>query len=73
MKLAYVRYMKHLTELGIAVQGATGMLAGEHVPAGGIWLTKFLHTPSLRIAGGSDQVQANIIAERVLGLPRDAR
>jgi alkylation response protein AidB-like acyl-CoA dehydrogenase len=73
MKLAYVRYMKHLTELGITVQGATGMLAGEHVPARGIWLTKFLHAPSLRIAGGSDQVQANIIAERVLGLPRDAR
>jgi alkylation response protein AidB-like acyl-CoA dehydrogenase len=73
MKLAYVRYMKHLTELGIRVQGAGGMLAGDLVPSGGVWLTKFLHTPSLRIAGGSDQVQANIIGERVLGLPRDVR
>jgi acyl-CoA dehydrogenase len=73
MKLAYVRYMKQLTELGVSVQGATGMLAGDQVPAGGVWLTKFLHTPSLRIAGGSDQVQANIVGERVLGLPRDAR
>ena len=73
MKLAYVRYMKQLTELGIHVQGPTGMLAGDQVPAGGVWLTKFLHTPSLRIAGGSDQVQANIVAERVLGLPRDPR
>jgi alkylation response protein AidB-like acyl-CoA dehydrogenase len=73
MKLAYVRYMKHLTELGVSVQGATGMLAGDQVPADGVWLTKFLHTPSLRIAGGSDQVQANIVAERVLGLPGDVR
>jgi alkylation response protein AidB-like acyl-CoA dehydrogenase len=73
MKLAYARYMKHLTELGIEVQGAAGMLAGERLPDAGVWLTKFLHTPSLRIAGGSDQIQANIIAERVLGLPSESR
>ena len=33
-----------------------------------MWTTKFLHSPSLRIAGGSDQIQGNIIGERVLGL-----
>ena len=38
-----------------------------------MWTTKFLHSPSLRIAGGSDQVQGNIIGERVLGLPAEAR
>ena len=29
--------------------------------------------PGLRIAGGTDEVMANIIAERVLGLPQDVR
>ena len=38
-----------------------------------MWTTKFLHAPSLRIAGGSDQVQGNIIGERVLGLPAEPR
>ena len=73
MKLAYARFMQQMTTTAIHVQGATGMLAGEHLPAGGVWTTKFLHAPSLRIAGGSDQVQANIVGERVLGLPPEVR
>jgi alkylation response protein AidB-like acyl-CoA dehydrogenase len=73
MKLAYARFMQQMTTAAMHVQGATGMLAGPHLPAGGVWTTKFLHSPSLRIAGGSDQVQANIIGERVLGLPVEAR
>jgi len=73
MKLAYARFMQQMTTAAIQLQGATGMLAGAHLPAGGVWTTKFLHAPSLRIAGGSDQVQATIIGERVLGLPAEAR
>ena len=73
MKLAYARFMQQMTTAAIHVQGATGMLAGDELPNGGVWTTKFLHAPSLRIAGGSDQVQANIIGERVLGLPSEAR
>jgi len=73
MKLAYARFMQQMTTAAIQVQGATGMLDGPELPAGGVWTTKFLHAPSLRIAGGSDQVQANIIGERVLGLPSEPR
>jgi acyl-CoA dehydrogenase len=71
MKLAYARFMQQMTSAAMHVQGATAMLADEHLPRGGVWTTKFLHAPSLRIAGGSDQVQANIVGERVLGLPRE--
>ena len=73
MKLVYARFMQQMTNAAIQVQGATAMLAGDDLPRGGVWTTKFLHSPSLRIAGGSDQIQGNIIGERVLGLPAEAR
>jgi acyl-CoA dehydrogenase len=37
------------------------------------WQERYLAIPGLRIAGGTDEVLRNIIAERVLGLPPDAR
>ena len=74
MKLAYARFMQQMTAAAIQVQGATAMLSDpDLLPRGGVWTTKFLHSPSLRIAGGSDQIQGNIIGERVLGLPAEAR
>ena len=73
MKLAFARYMKALTEAAIHAQGPAGLLGGDDVADDGMWLRRFLHSPSLRIAGGSDQVQANIMGERVLGLPSEPR
>jgi alkylation response protein AidB-like acyl-CoA dehydrogenase len=37
------------------------------------WATHVLGAPGYRIAGGSDEIQRNIIAERVLGLPAEPR
>lgn len=55
--------------------GAHGMLA--HIgPFGGPpdeWASGFLFSPALTIGGGTAEVQRNILAERVLGLPRDPR
>lgn len=71
MKLAYGRYMKHLTETALAIQGAAGQAGTGNGTS--MWLRRFVHSPSLRIAGGSDQVQANIVGERALGLPPEPR
>jgi alkylation response protein AidB-like acyl-CoA dehydrogenase len=73
MKLAFGRAMKHLTETAIDLQGPAGLLGRADAADGGTWMRRFLWAPSLRIAGGSDQVQANIVAERVLGLPSEPR
>jgi alkylation response protein AidB-like acyl-CoA dehydrogenase len=73
MKLAFARYMKALSEAAVDTQGAHGLLGGDDVVDDGMWLRRFLHSPSLRIAGGSDQVQATIMGERVLGLPPEPR
>ena len=37
------------------------------------WTEHVLGAPGYRIAGGTDEIQRNILAERVLGLPREPR
>jgi alkylation response protein AidB-like acyl-CoA dehydrogenase len=60
-------------ELALAVQGAAGMLVDGDAPDGGRWQQSFLSAPSIRIAGGSDEIQRNVMGERVLGLPAEPR
>jgi alkylation response protein AidB-like acyl-CoA dehydrogenase len=65
--------LKRNTELALAIEGAAGMLAGPDAPVAGAWQQSFLGAPAIRIAGGSDEIQRNVMAERVLGLPGEPR
>ncbi len=58
-------------DTGTAILGAHGMLNGAESASGGVLQKYALTIPSARIAGGSDEIQRNIIGERVLGLPKD--
>ena len=56
---------------GLGAMGPHGMLWGDDAPTGGQFHAFSMFTPALSIAGGTDEVQRNIIGERVLGLPRE--
>lgn len=67
MKLAMARVLTRAGELGLRLAGPDA-LRGQ-----GPWQQRFLTSPSMHIAGGTDEIQKNVVAERVLGLPREPR
>ncbi|WP_028644395.1 acyl-CoA dehydrogenase family protein [Nocardioides sp. URHA0020] len=73
-KLVWANWHKRLGQVAMDVLGPAGLTAA----AGGRyeldrWQRLFLFSLADTIYGGSDEVQRNILAERVLGLPREAR
>ncbi|MBA3282907.1 MAG: acyl-CoA dehydrogenase family protein [Acidimicrobiia bacterium] len=71
MKLFAAEYLRLLGNASLALLGPEATLLSPDAPAGQDWQQRFLYAPAIRIAGGSNEVQRNIIAERVLGLPRE--
>jgi alkylation response protein AidB-like acyl-CoA dehydrogenase len=73
-KLVGAVLLQEMASYGIELEGMAGGLIDEsHAPQQGAWQERYLGIPGLRIAGGTDEVLRNIIAERVLGLPSEAR
>jgi alkylation response protein AidB-like acyl-CoA dehydrogenase len=55
------------------LSGADSMLTGDDSPLEGVIAEILVSTPATSIAGGTDEIQKNIISERVLKLPKETR
>jgi alkylation response protein AidB-like acyl-CoA dehydrogenase len=73
LKLAASRRQELDGNLVVALQQSLGLLYGDDAVNRGYWQNMFLSQWSSRIGGGTEQVQRNVIGERVLGLPSDVR
>jgi acyl-CoA dehydrogenase len=67
LKLRGSRTFREYTNLAERILGADALTATEP------WHRLFLTAPSLSIRGGTDEIQRNIVGERVLGLPEEPR
>ncbi|UGT45879.1 acyl-CoA dehydrogenase family protein [Nocardia yamanashiensis] len=72
-KLLWANWHRDLGELAMDVLGAPGLIADAKDDDLNAWQRLFLFSRADTIYGGSNEVQRNIISERVLGLPREAR
>jgi alkylation response protein AidB-like acyl-CoA dehydrogenase len=72
-KLIRAQLEVELGDFAVDLQGAAGSLvAGAEAAAdGGRWQRMALSWPEVVIGGGTPNIQKNIIAERILGLPKD--
>ncbi len=67
LKVAIARMLTKGGDIGLRLCGPNAMLRL------GPWQNQFLTAPTLHVAGGTDEIQKNVCAERVLGLPREPR
>ncbi len=71
-KLMSTEFVRRMTEFAVGLQGAQApYYVGEpNAIDGGIWQRHYLNAFSATIGGGTSQIQANIVGEHVLGLPK---
>jgi alkylation response protein AidB-like acyl-CoA dehydrogenase len=66
VKLTWSDMTQQLSQTALAVLGSDAPLAGP-------WQRQWLWSKSASVAGGTSEVQRNVIGERLLGLPREQR
>jgi alkylation response protein AidB-like acyl-CoA dehydrogenase len=67
-KLLGVEHDQRTQEVGLGLLGPEGATT---LDAAAQWTFGFLANRCLTIAGGTSEIQRNVIGERLLGLPRD--
>jgi len=72
-KLAASHVARAAAHVHTLMTGADALLTGPGSPRDGIIAEILVSVPAISIAGGTDEIQRNIIAERVLGLPKEPR
>ena len=72
-KLTSSNVAKQAAHVHTMITGADAMLTGEDSPMEGIIAEILVSFPATSIAGGTDEIQRNIISERVLRMPKETR
>src|SRR5271167_2143061 len=72
-KLAASNVARAAARVHTLITGTEAMLTGSGSPRDGIIAEILVSVPAVSIAGGTDEIQRNIIAERVLELPKEPR
>jgi len=72
-KLRVTEHRRRLFRFSLSLQGANAarFVGDSQAIDGGKWQRSYMNAFSSTIGGGTSQIQANIIGERVLGLPKD--
>ena len=72
-KLAASYIARAANQVHTMISGADAMLTGKDGPMNGTIAEILVSTPAISIAGGTDEIQKNIISERVLNMPKEPR
>jgi alkylation response protein AidB-like acyl-CoA dehydrogenase len=72
-KLAASHVARAAAHVHTLITGADALLTGSGSPRNGTIAEILVSVPAISIAGGTDEIQRNIIAERVLDLPKEPR
>jgi alkylation response protein AidB-like acyl-CoA dehydrogenase len=72
-KLAASYIARAANQVHTLISGTDAMLTGKDSPMNGTIAEILVSTPAISIAGGTDEIQKNIISERVLNMPKEPR